>query len=235
MSLYLTVLLLSISVPITLSFDKKLAFYKQWKYVLPAIAIVAFFHLLIDIYLTKHGIWGFNPQYHSNILLFNLPIEEWLFFIVIPYACIFLHEALILYFPRFKMNSASGKIVSVILIIAMMAIILFNVEKIYTVLIFSTVIIALILSFFDKSKVIDHFYLTFLVILIPFIAVNAVLTGSFIDGTVFWYNKDAILEIRIFTIPVEDFAYAFSMILFNLLLIARLKKQTKIVALSDVV
>jgi len=54
--------------------------------------------------------------------------------------------------------------------------------------------------------------------------VNGILTGSFIEGEVVWYNNTENLGLRIFTIPIEDFAYAFSMILYNLLLIEQLKK-----------
>ena len=49
--------------------------------------------------------------------------------------------------------------------------------------------------------------------LVPFAIVNGVLTGSFIPGEVVWYNDSQNLGIRIATIPIEDFAYAFSMIL----------------------
>ena len=104
MSLYLILLIASIAVPFALSFDKKLQFYRQWKFVLPSIGIVAIFYLVCDVYLTKIGVWGFNPKYVSGLYLLNLPIEEILFFIVIPYASIFFHEAFILYFPDIKLN-----------------------------------------------------------------------------------------------------------------------------------
>ena len=82
----------------------------------------------------------------------------------------------------------------------------------------------MVLAFLDKSAVINHFYCTFLVILIPFIIVNAILTGSFIDEPVVWYNSQQILGIRFLTIPIEDFSYAFSLILFSLLLRVKLIK-----------
>ena len=226
MWIYATLLFFSGSIPFLLSFDKKLHFNKQWKYVLPSIFIVALFYILFDIYLTKIGIWGFNPRYFSNILIFNLPIEEWLFFIIIPYASIFLHQSLALYFPRFQLSQSTSNIISIALMASITIVVLLNFDKTYTVYIFSILILALLLSLFDKTGVINRFYLTFLVILIPFIAVNAILTGSFIDGEVVWYNNYENLGIRFFTIPIEDFGYAFSLILLNLLLISKIKNCT---------
>ena len=103
MPLYSALLLFSVAIPFALSFDRKLQFYKQWKFLFPAIIVVALFFIAIDIYFTKLGVWGFNSRYHSDIKLFGLPIEEWLFFIAIPYASIFLHDAVILYFKSFRL------------------------------------------------------------------------------------------------------------------------------------
>jgi len=88
-------------------------------------------------------------------------------------------------------------------------------------------IFALLLSVFDKSEVIRSFFITFLIILIPFIIVNAILTGSFIEEEIVWYNNSENLGIRFFTIPIEDFGYAFSLILLNLMLIGQLKHRVK--------
>jgi lycopene cyclase domain-containing protein len=225
MWLYSIILLCSIIVPLILSFDKKLQFYKQWKYLLPSILIVALFYIAFDIYFTKFGVWGFNARYHSSLVLYKLPFEEWLFFIVIPYASIFLHDSIVLYFSRLRVSGKLAKYLSIGLILMSLLILLFSIEKAYTTYIFSLLILALILSFFDKTNVINRFYCTFLVILIPFVIVNTILTGSFIDEPIVWYNNDENLGIRLLTIPVEDFAYAFSMILFNLLLRNKLKRE----------
>ena len=47
-----------------------------------------------DAYFSFEGIWWFNPKYTSGINLLYLPIEEWAFFIVIPFCCVFLYEVL---------------------------------------------------------------------------------------------------------------------------------------------
>lgn len=224
MSLYFILLTASVGVPLVLSFDKRLRFYTKWKYVLPSIAAVALVYILFDILLTKNGVWGFNPKYLSGKYIFNLPIEECLFFITIPYASIFLHYSILEYFPNLKISAGKVRLISFTLIAVSIAILIFNFNNQYTLYILLKFIIVLLLSYFDKSNTINTFYITFLVILVPFVIVNGILTGSFIVEEVIWYNNAENLGIRFFTIPVEDFAYAFSMILFNLLLIVQLEK-----------
>ena len=224
MSLYFILLLGSVAVPLVLSFDKKLQFYKQWKFVFPSIFIVAIFYILADITLTKWGVWGFNPRYLSGIQIVNLPLEEWLFFIVIPYASIFLHESFVLYFPKMRLSNQLSSQLSLIIIFIALAVSFFNYDKIYTFYLSVLVVIATSLSLLDKTRLINSYYISFLLILIPFLIVNAILTGSFIENEVVWYDNNENLGVRFLTIPIEDFGYAFSMILFNLLLISKFKQ-----------
>ncbi|WP_167618667.1 lycopene cyclase domain-containing protein [Maribellus sediminis] len=224
MSLYFLLLLITGIVPLSLSFDKRLQFYKSWKYVLPSIFAVAAVYIAVDVYFTKMNYWGFNPDYLSGVYLFHLPIEEVLFFIVVPYASIFLHESILEYFPQVKLSRKFNNTLTTLLIAMSLVLLLLNTERSYTFYIFTKLAVALSIALWIRSRALRSFYLTFLVILIPFLIVNGILTGSFINGEVVWYNNDHNLGFRIFTIPVEDFAYAFSMILLNLLLIEKLKK-----------
>ena len=84
--------------PLALSFDKKVAFYKKWEAVLVAMILVGIPFLIHDYFFTEHGIWGFEPEYLSGIYIVNLPLEEVLFFLVVPYACVFCHECIKCYF-----------------------------------------------------------------------------------------------------------------------------------------
>ena len=224
MSLYFILLTVSGAVPLLLSFDKRLQFYKQWKYVFPSILLVALVYIIFDVNFTNQGIWGFNPKYLSGIYLFALPLEEILFFIVIPYASIFLHESIREYFPKLEIPKSLNKGLLIALILVSLLIAVFNADKSYTFYISLKLAIALLLVLLLRSRITRSFFITFGVILIPFLIVNGILTGSFIEGEVVWYNNTENLGVRIFTIPIEDFAYAFSMILYNLLLIEQLKK-----------
>ena len=218
MPLYTLILLGTITVPLALSFDRRVRFYRQWKYLFPALAIVGLFYILFDIILTRYGVWGFNPEYHSNWVIAGLPVEEWLFFILVPYASIFLHDVLVDYFPRFRVSNRIARYISIAAIIILSAVVLLHTGKIYTVYIYGVMILLLLYMMMTSVSLLESFYMTYLVILVPFLIVNSILTGSFIEGEVVWYNNAENLGIRIFTIPKEDFSYGFTLILLNLIL-----------------
>ncbi|NLZ95186.1 MAG: lycopene cyclase domain-containing protein [Bacteroidales bacterium] len=224
MSLYTIILIASISIPFLLSFDRKVQFYKQWKYLLPSVIAIALFYIVGDIYFTKIGVWGFNSEYLSGMFLFHLPIEEWLFFLAIPYASIFLHDVLHAYFPNFKLPNNVSRRLTIFFFTIALVVLLLNLNKAYTVYIMIVSLIVLAIAYFDWTDTISRFYCTFLVILIPFILVNGALTGAFTPNPVVWYNHAQNLDIRLITIPVEDFAYGFTMLLLAIMLRNRLKK-----------
>lgn len=221
MYVYLLLEILAILVPLIYSYDRKLQFYLKFKSVALSLAIVASFYIIGDVFFTKYGIWGFNPRYHSGILLLQLPIEEWLFFIVIPYASLFLHDTLVYLFPEKCLSDRQTRIISLIIVLILSIVVLTNLDRAYTAVYGSVAIIAIILASLVTHQTLNRFYLTFIVILVPFFLVNSVLTGSFIPEEVVWYNNSENLGLRIFTVPVEDISYAFSLILFNLLLIGK--------------
>ncbi|WP_282135391.1 lycopene cyclase domain-containing protein [Seonamhaeicola maritimus] len=224
--LYLLLNLSSISIPILFSFHPKLKFYKLWKPLFISIFISMLIFIPWDIIFTINGFWGFNSDYLLGINFFNLPIEEWLFFICIPYACVFTHYSLLYYFPNLKLPHKHTKTLSYLLIFILTAIIVYNYDKWYTLINFTLAIVLIYVALKKQPDLLDSYLITFLVMLIPFFMVNGVLTGSLIQDEVVWYNNAENLSFRIFTIPIEDSIYAFSLILLNLFLIESFKKKT---------
>ena len=224
--LYLSLNIGSIIIPLLFSFHPKLKFYKLWKPLFTAIACTMVIFIIWDVIFTKNGFWGFNDNYYLGIDFLNLPIEEWLFFICIPYACTFMHYALLIYFPKMLLPKRTSKLVVISLIILFSIIVIFNYNKWYTLINFGYAILLILIVRKYNLKLLQHYLLTFLIMLIPFFIVNGVLTGSLINNEVVWYNNNENLGIRLGTIPVEDTVYAFTLILSNLFIIELIKKKT---------
>jgi len=223
--LYLLLDLGSLSVPLLFSFHPKLKFYKYWKNLLIGIFISMVIFIPWDIFFTIHGIWGFNPDYYLGIKIFSLPVEEWLFFVCIPYACVFTHYSLLHFFPNLKLTEKVSKILSYTLLVCFFMVSVINYSKWYTLANFSLAFILLSLVINKRPKLLETYFLTFLAMLIPFFIVNGILTGSFIIDEVVWYDNLENLNIRLFTIPIEDTVYAFTLILLNLFVINWLENK----------
>jgi len=235
MSLYLWLDLLAISVPFLVSFHPRVKLYKDWKALFLALLITLIPFIIWDIYFTYQGYWGFNEIYLSGLNLLYLPIEEWMFFICIPYACIFTHIAILEINPRLQLSEKLTKQISIGLLLLFGILFLFNFNRAYTAvdMIFGLVILGWV--YHKNLTLLRSFFITFLFMLIPFFIVNGILTGSGIEGNVVWYNDAQNLGVRLGTIPVEDTVYAFSMILMNLFLFDFFKKKlaNKRIIISD--
>lgn len=103
-SLYLLLDGLTLVFPLLLSFDKKVAFYKSWKFLIYGFLIVGIPFIVWDILFTEMKVWGFNADYLTGISLYNLPIEEVLFFVVVPFACTFIYACIKEYFPKLRLT-----------------------------------------------------------------------------------------------------------------------------------
>jgi lycopene cyclase domain-containing protein len=225
MYLYLLLNLGSISIPLLYSFNKKMSFIKQWKTVFMSIILVATFFIVWDVIFTENGIWGFNEAYHLPYKIAGLPIDEMLFFICIPYASIFIHYSLEYFKPKLLLSSkAVGKITFFLLILTALTL-FFNLDKWYTSINYSLLIVTLLVALFLAKDILKRFYIAFVIILIPFLIVNGILTGSFIPEPVVWYNDLENLGIRLFTIPIEDIGYAFNMLFWVVFLNEQFKKS----------
>jgi len=232
MSLYLIVLIISLAGPLAFSFEKNLRLYKRWKYLLPAILITMFIFVVWDIIFTQMGFWFFNPIYNSGIYINKLPLEEYLFFIVIPYACAFSFYAVQFHFPKFKLNEQSTKIATFIIVVLSIIMSLLHRDLAYTFVSCLVLPVILLLSYFFAREVVQYYLAIYPILLIPFFIVNGVLTGTGIEQAVFDYNPQTILGIRILSIPIEDMFYNFSLLLLPLALthiFEMRSKKTKIV------
>ena len=210
---YLAIDLASIVVPFVFSFHPKLRFYRQWGALLPALLIPGLLFICWDVLFTARGVWGFNPKYISGIYLFNLPLEEILFFLCIPYACIFSYHSIFTLWPGLRLSRTFTKVLSWMFIAAGWLTAIIYAEKIYTCLTLSLMSFFLFcIAILNKNQWLDRFYICYAFMLIPFLVVNGLLTGSWIQEPVVWYNAAEIAGPRLMTIPLEDIAYGLLLI-----------------------
>jgi len=211
--LYLYLNIGSFLIPFLFSFHPKLKFYKKWKALFLGIAVQMAIFITWDVIFTKTGIWGFNDAYITGFKIIGLPIEEWLFFICIPYASLFTHYALKELNPKFYFSEKITSVFYVSLMTVLIATLWYTYDRWYTLVNFGYAMLLLGWIYNKKRELLQQFLPTFLVILVPFFIVNGVLTGSGIEDQVVWYNDLENMGIRIFTIPVEDTIYALGMLL----------------------
>lgn len=215
-STYLLVDFFTIIVPLIFSFHPKLKFYKKFKAFFLANILTALIFIVWDILFTRMGVWGFNSKYLIGAYFLNLPIEEILFFICIPFACVFTYHCLKLFFNiKWKPKTETVFVLNFSLLL-LCAGFYFH-SKLYTSCTFISLgVLLLVLKYFAKLNWLSKLVIIYPVLLIPFFIVNGILTGSGLDQPVVWYNNSENLGIRLFTIPFEDIFYGFELILLNI-------------------
>ena len=207
--LYSFILFFSVIVPFIFSFHKRLQFHLHFKsFFLGLIGMLLIF-IPWDIWFTSLGIWGFNPKYLTGLYFFNLPLEECLFFICIPFCCIFTYHV-VWTLSKNKSIKPMKRACWIISFALLLAGVLLN-DFMYTASTFIGLSIAMLIApYYVNMKV---FFKTYLILLFPFLVVNGLLTGSFIEDQIVWYDDNNNISLRILTIPVEDFFYSFFMLL----------------------
>ncbi len=223
---YLLINIATISYPLAQSFKHRLVYYKQWKYLFPAMLITGGFFITWDVIKTYYAAWEFNPEYLLGIYIINLPLEEWLFFLTVQFACVFLYEVINYYVKKDIFGKIAHKI-SFYLGIILILLAIMNTGKTYTFVAFSMQGGFLLLhSILLKKPWFWRFILAYLVSLIPFLVLNGFLTAL----PVVIYDNSQNLGIRILTIltiPIEDTIYSMMLILMNITFYEYFRERTK--------
>ena len=193
-------------------------FIRFWKPFFLAIITVGLFFIIWDIYFAYQNVWGFNDDYLIGIRWFKLPLEEWLFFLLIPYASNFIHYSLEYFFPKLELSKKATQGISIILFVVSLGVFTWNLDKIYTASSFGLFALLMLFQMLFQWKYARRFYISFIVIYIPFFFVNSALTGSYSDKPVVFYDDTENLGIRVGTMPLEDSFYCFSMLYGSVLL-----------------
>lgn len=222
---YLLINFFTVIVCFIFSFHHKIKFNRHFKAFILASSIVALFFIVWDIWFTKIGVWWFNDKYLLGLRIVNLPIEEILFFICIPFSCIFTYFCLDKFF-RLDWKPEMEKIFVIFSIVTLVILALYFKNRIYPFMTFLTTAISLfILYFILNARWIGKASFIYMILMPGFLGVNGILTGTGLDSPIVNYNPEHFLGIRILTIPIEDTVYGYEMILWNIFLFQKFKKK----------
>lgn len=210
---YSLVLLFTVIICFIASFDRRLLFNRHFGAFLKSAILVAIPFIFWDVWFTAKGVWWFNTDYTLGIVLAGLPIEEWLFFICIPFSCVFTYFCFDKFFGLEWLSGFNNLIVFVSVIICSV-IALLHFDKIYTLVTAIAAITTLIyLHFVARADWIGKASLVFTILMLGFFPVNGVLTGTGLETPIVNYNPGDFLGIRILTIPIEDTVYGYTQFL----------------------
>ncbi len=221
MDLYTKIDLLVLALPLALSFDRKVAYWRKWPRVLAAIAAVLLVYGAWDVWKTANGVWGFNPQYAGEWRGWHLPRGEWLFFVCVPYACLFILECVRAYFPDRPLRLPGAGILGAA--VGFGAVAALCRARVYTGTVFLSVGLVLALMEWQVPATLRsrNFWIAMGLTYVPFLVANGVLTAL----PIVWYDPARILGIRVGSIPLEDFFFSFSMLAFAMLVYDRVGRR----------
>lgn len=199
---YALILFFTVIICFIASFDKRLQFNRHFGAFIKAAVLVAIPFIACDVWFTAKGVWWFNTDYTLGIVIAGLPLEEWLFFICIPFSCVFTYFCFDKFYKLDWLSGFNNLIVFVsIIVCAVMA--LLHHDKIYTLVTAITTIVTLIyLHFIVRADWISKASMVYTVLMLGFFPVNGVLTGTGLESPIVNYNPGDFLGIRMLTIPI---------------------------------
>ncbi|GHJ48810.1 lycopene cyclase [Catellatospora sp. TT07R-123] len=91
---YLLILAACLAVTLPLELLLGARVYRRPRRLLAALAPVVALFVLWDLAAVARGHWWFDPRYTTGARLLGLPVEEWLFFVVVPLCALLTYEVL---------------------------------------------------------------------------------------------------------------------------------------------
>jgi len=222
---YLAINFFTIIICFIFSFHPKIKFNRHFRAFIMASVLVASVFIAWDVWFTANGVWWFNDRYLIGIRLFGLPLEELLFFICIPFSCVFTYHCLDKFF-KLDWNVSIEKIFVIVSAVVCFIIAYLFKDRIYTLVTFTTTGASLLILYFVlKARWIGKASFVYLILMPGFFAVNGILTGTGLESPIVNYNPGDFIGFRMLTIPVEDTVYGYEMILWNLFFFYKFKKN----------
>jgi lycopene cyclase domain-containing protein len=213
MSFYVLLDLLILAGPLALSFDRKVRYVRRWPQALGSSLLILAVYGAWDAWMSSRGDWAFSVRHAGHLRWFWLPPGEYLFFLAVPFSCLFIYEVVRSYVPEKQRITRPGRWLAVTTALLLLAVLFRRQNYTFTVLISVAAFLTYAVVLLPELLGSRHFWLAILASYLPFLIVNGLLTAL----PVVLYDPRAIWGIRITSIPLEDFLFSFSMLGFSML------------------
>ena len=200
--------------PVASQFSPRIRQVSRWRLKLFVIGIVIIPYVIWDA-LVAGSHWWFNATYTLDFRLLGLPIGEWLFFITVPFGCLLVWETLP-HTDRWLARLKSLRYVRVLYTALPLGIWVFSTGRQYTGLVlFCFGLVALVDTLLGVDLLLrPKTYLYLAIVSVLILVFNGYLTAR----PVVLYGEAYQIGYRVLTIPLEDFGYGFTLVLFNTML-----------------
>lgn len=187
--------------------------WKKMKYIFPSILITETLFIMFGARLAELKIIIFNDDHLINSSFMGLPAEEWLYYLIIPLFIFWVYEL-----AKAKTSHLRPQnyyvVLSLVLLLAFIAIAYFSRRQVYTSLVFlflSAYFGYIIFRNLFKAHY-PAFYISFLISFIPYFLLDLLFTGL----PVVEYNTAYMLNLKLFSVPVENIGGFFLLCLMNI-------------------
>ena len=211
---FVLILLLVVAfIPLLFGSGNRTRIFPKFKYFIPAIIFTSTVFIIWDNRFTQIGIWNYNPAFFSGKEIFSLPWEKWLYYIVVSWVSLFVYEWVKIKFSHLKIDNVSLAI-SLVLLVVFGLVAFFLRDKVYTFFTFFLLAIYFGYTLFRNrfKGNLSHFYITFLLLLIPYFILSVIL----VKLPAISYHPEFNLQFQLLQIPVENLAGLFLLLFINI-------------------
>jgi len=210
---YLLILLVLAGLTLFLFIKKSIVFIMEFKYMLPAVIFSGTIFIMLNIRFLQAGIISYNENFLIGKNILNLPLEEWLFLLVISLFAFSVYILVNVKFEKFEKPNLFY-IISILLLVGFAYEAWFSRQKLVPFFMFFLLAIYFGYTLLRKrfKPHLTKFYISYFIVVVPFFLIKILLNIL----PVILYNNDFTLGIRLIGVPVEQFANLFLLMLINI-------------------
>jgi lycopene cyclase domain-containing protein len=220
---YLIILIVTGAVSFFLLVKKTNNYIIELKYMLPAIIFSGGIFTILNKRFCEAEIISFNNNYLAGTNILKLPVEEWLFLLVMSILSVTVYILVKIKFADFEKPKVFTA-VNLILLLVFGLTAWFSRQKSFSFFLFFLLTIYFGYTIF-RNRFKNHlmkFYLAYLISIFPFFIIKKILNTL----PVIFYNFEQTLGIRIFGVYVEEFGYFFLLTLMNITIFEYLRERS---------